>query len=173
MRYRASWPITTFALAMLIGGSAGAQQSMATGRPMDVTFTDSLKWNPVAPPGFEQGLEMAVVSGDPSVAGQPYVLRLRFPSDYRFPAHWHPVAENLTVLEGRFLIAPGEQRDDSKLKTYRPGDFLHFAAKHPHFGSVRGATTLTHARGPTRPRVRSGSGARRPRTAEQCGGVSR
>ena len=149
MRYRASWLIAPFALVMLVGATANAQQTMANGGPMDAMLTDSLKWSPIAPPGFDKGLEMAVVSGDPSVGGQPYVLRLRFPNDYRFPAHWHPVIENLTVLEGRFMIAPGEHRDDSKLKTYRPGDFLRFAAKHPHFGGVRGATTVQlHGVGP-------------------------
>ena len=148
MRYRASWLVAPVALAML-GGATARAQSVANGGPMDVALTDSLKWGPIAPPGFEKGMEIAVVSGDPSVAGQPYVLRLRFPTDYRFPAHWHPVVENLTVLEGRFLLAAGERPDDSKLKTYRPGDFLHLAAKHPHYGGARGATTVQlHGVGP-------------------------
>jgi quercetin dioxygenase-like cupin family protein len=149
MRYRASWLAVALTLAVCVAPAAAQQPAMAKDGPMMVSLTDSLKWSPIMPPGFEKGVEMAVVSGDPSAAGEPYVLRLRFPANYRFPAHWHPVAENVTVLEGRFLVAMGERPDDSQLKTYRPGDFMKLEAKHPHYGGARGATTIQlHGNGP-------------------------
>lgn len=146
MTCRAWWLPAACGLTVLAASPGGAQQQAT---PMVVTWTDSLKWSPITPAGFEKGTEIAVVSGDPSVAGQPYVLRLRFPSGYRFPPHWHPVVENVTVLEGRFLVAMGERADESQLKTYRAGDFLRIEGKHPHFGGAGGPTTVQlHGTGP-------------------------
>jgi quercetin dioxygenase-like cupin family protein len=62
----------------------------------------ALQWAPIQPEGFAPGMEIAVLSGDPAVADQTYTIRLRFKDGYRFPAHYHPKTENLTVLRGRF-----------------------------------------------------------------------
>ena len=115
-----------------------------------LTAAAGLQWAPIAPPGFDKGMEIAVVRGDPSKAGEPYVIRLRFPAGYRFPAHWHPVPENLTVLEGEFLLAMGEKLDESQLgQVYRPGDFIYAEPKKPHFGGARVPTTIQlHGLGP-------------------------
>jgi len=37
-----------------------------------------------APPGFDPGMKLAVLSGDPGAKG-PYVVRLQFPAGYSFP----------------------------------------------------------------------------------------
>ena len=115
-----------------------------------LTAAAGLQWAPITPPGFDEGTEIAVVRGDPAKAGEPYVLRLRFPAGYRFPAHWHPVAENLTVLEGEFLLAMGEKLDESQLgQVYRPGDFIYAEPKKPHYGGARVPTTIQlHGVGP-------------------------
>jgi hypothetical protein len=65
---------------------------------MIVAHPDSLKWGP-APPVLPKGAEIAVVTGDPSKAGS-YVIRVKVPTNYQIPAHWHSQAENLTVLSG-------------------------------------------------------------------------
>lgn len=110
----------------------------------------ALTWAPITPPGFDAGMQIAVVRGDPGVVDGPYVIRLSFPAGYRFPAHWHPVTENLTVLEGEFLLAMGEKADESKLTTvYRPGDFIFAEPKMPHFGGARVHTVIQlHGVGP-------------------------
>lgn len=109
----------------------------------------ALEWSPIQPPGFDAGMEIAVVHGDPAAAGQPYVVRLRFSDGYRFPPHYHPVAENVTVIEGTFLLAMGEKTNESMLARYQPGDYLFIDARHPHFGGAMGRTVIQlHGQGP-------------------------
>jgi quercetin dioxygenase-like cupin family protein len=108
-----------------------------------------LTWEPIAPPGFDPGMEIAVVRGDPSAEGEPYALRLRFPDGYRFPPHWHPVDENVTVLEGTFLLAMGERADEGQLRRYAAGDYLFIEGRHPHYGGASGRTVIQlHGLGP-------------------------
>ena len=93
-------------------------------------------------------MRMAVVSGDPGAAA-PYVLRLSFPAGYKFPAHWHPRPENLTMLSGTLELGMGDTRDETKLKRYTAGDFLWIDARHPHFGGAVGETVVQlHGTGP-------------------------
>lgn len=150
-----SFRITPLAACVLAVACATPVTPPQTGTPAPAhppfmqQAAGALSWNPIQPPGFDAGMEIAVVHGNPSVAGQPYVIRLRFRDGYRFPPHWHPVSESLTVLEGRFLLAMGERTDESRLQTYVPGDFLYIEGRHPHFGGATGSTTIQlHGTGP-------------------------
>lgn len=108
-----------------------------------------LEFNDIEVPGFLPGVQIAPVHGDPSVADQPYTLRLAFPDGYAFPPHWHPRAENVTVLEGTFRLAMGSEFDEGALDTYEPGDYLFIDAENPHFGQVEGRTVVQlHGVGP-------------------------
>jgi len=123
-------------------GQASATEEMRT------VAAKAITWSDANVPGFAPGMKMAVIQGNPAEAG-PYTLRLSFPSGYRFPAHWHPMAENLTVLSGTFQLATGDRVDDSKLKVYAAGDYVFMPATMPHFGSVRGLTVVQlHGEGP-------------------------
>src|SRR5262245_17605401 len=59
----------------------------------------ALKWMP-PPPGLPAGSQMAVLIGDPSKPGVPYVFRAKLPDGYKVPPHWHSIDENVTVLSG-------------------------------------------------------------------------
>src|SRR5437588_6913201 len=61
-----------------------------------------LTWNDFPRPGFDPGMKLAVLHGDPGKSGS-YTIRLQLPAGYKFPLHWHPSAENLTVVSGTFL----------------------------------------------------------------------
>ena len=76
--------------------AAGAA-SMSAGQH-DSKGDDNLNWGP-APPIFPKGAEFAVVQGDPSVAGEIFTVRLRFPNGYIIPPHRHPTAHG---AGGRF-----------------------------------------------------------------------
>jgi len=93
-------------------------------------------------PGFDPGMKIAVIHGDPTGAQGDYTIRLSFPDGYRFPPHWHPVPEHLTVVSGTFLLAMGETADESVLERYEPGDFLYIPAEDPHFGGAEGETVI-------------------------------
>lgn len=133
---------------LAVPGTAVAQDGLSTPAMTEVTAAE-LAWSDIEVSGFLPGLKISPIYGDPSVADKPYTLRLLFPDGYRFPPHWHPRAENVTVLEGTFRLAMGEEFDDGALKTYRPGDYLFIAAENAHFGAVKGRTILQlHGTGP-------------------------
>ena len=115
---------------------------------MHATPAASVEWAPIQPPGFDPGMEIAVIHGNPDAADQPYTLRLRLPDGYRFPAHYHPRAENVTVLSGTFLLAMGARPADSPT-AYAPGSYLYIPPEKPHYGGARGATVIQlHGVGP-------------------------
>ena len=103
---------------------------------------EKITFAPIEVPGFKPGLTIAVVHGDPNATSGMYVIRLQFPSGYTFPAHWHPNAENLTVLSGEFQLGMGEKEDASKVVSYKPGTFMYVPGKMPHFGGAKGLTVV-------------------------------
>jgi uncharacterized protein (TIGR02246 family) len=110
----------------------------------------ALAWSDFMPAGFDPGIKLAVLQGDPAAKG-PYVIRLMFPAGYRFPVHWHPGIENLTVVSGPFQLAMGNTADWNTLKTYAPGDFIYVPPRHAHFGgsAASGASVIQlHGEGP-------------------------
>jgi hypothetical protein len=143
--------VLAVALAAPAFAVAQGQPGMANVAPMDMQYTSaaSIVWSEANIPGFDRGMKLAVISGKPDSANAPYTLRLSFPDGYRFPPHWHPMAENLTVLSGTLLLAMGERAEEAKLKPYATGDFLSIDGKKPHFGGARGATVIQlHGMGP-------------------------
>jgi uncharacterized protein (TIGR02246 family) len=114
----------------------------------EMSGESGLKWVDLSIPGFDPGVKMAVVHGNPAGTGD-YTLRLQFPDGYKFPAHWHPGAEHLTVLSGTFLLAMGTSGDWNAVQTYAPGAFIYAPARHPHYGGARGVTVVQlHGEGP-------------------------
>src|SRR5215469_12095303 len=73
--------------------------SQSAGTSHQLVRTGELKWEP----SF-MGCEHANVLGDPAAEGKPFVLRIRCPDGAKVPPHWHPTDENITVLEGTFMI---------------------------------------------------------------------
>ncbi len=137
--------IRIFVVAALLVVSATAWAQMPH---MQHTANSKLVWNDLVVPGFAPGTKVAAVSGDPSVADQPYTLRLKFPDGYRFPAHFHPRAENLTVLSGSFLLEMGP-KETGTFVTYAPGDFIMMPPTVPHSGGAKGETIIQlHGVGP-------------------------
>jgi hypothetical protein len=106
-------------------------------------------WGP-APAVFPAGAEMALLQGDPSVAGEIFTVRLRFPNGYVLPAHWHPTDEHVTVIEGTLLLGMGDHFDrDAFLPPLRAGGFVTAPARMNHFVMARGRTVVqVHAMGP-------------------------
>lgn len=135
--------------AAAFGQAAQEAQEMADEeRTTTMVMADDLEFEPIEVPGFDSGMQIAGVVGDFTAEG-PYVLRLSFPDGYRFPAHYHPMDENLTVLSGTLLLAMGENEDEESLAEYSPGDFINIPAEHPHFGGASGYTVIQlHGMGP-------------------------
>lgn len=103
---------------------------------------NKVAFEPIEVPGFQSGMKIAVINGDPNAESGMYVIRLQFPDGYTFPPHWHPMAENLTVLSGTLILGMGDKADDSALATYSPGAFMSIPGKMAHFGGAKGATVI-------------------------------
>jgi quercetin dioxygenase-like cupin family protein len=130
---------------------AGTQPAMAMAPEDDMMMAApaaGLQFGPIQPEGWDPGLTVAAVHGDPSKPDLPYVIRLRLPDGYHFPPHYHPNTENLTVLKGTFMLENGDVASES-MKTYQPGDFLYLPGMQPHYGAVKGDTEVQlHGIGP-------------------------
>jgi uncharacterized RmlC-like cupin family protein len=144
MRIRVAVTIGMVSLMLMVGAVAWihAQQAATDPAAHLILAPDQVKYAPIEIPGFASGVKIAAIHGDPNAESGMYVIRLQFPANYRFPAHWHPNAENLTVLSGDFLLGMGEQEDRAKMMSYKPGTFMYIPPKMPHFGGVKAATVI-------------------------------
>lgn len=100
------------------------------------------------PGSLPRGVKFAVIEGDPSQAG-PFTMRLRFPADYRIPAHSHPAIEHVTVLSGVFGIGMGDELNTSKGRAMPEGSFIVMPVGHNHFAWTEAETVVQlHGIGP-------------------------
>ena len=135
-----------FALALFLPAAGSAQVKQERARPEPATHSvvtaGAVAFTPLDIPGFPTGTKIAVLHGDPNAASGDYTIRLSFPDGYQFPAHWHPGAEHLTVLEGSLMIGMGNKADIGKEESYAPGTFIYFPGRMSHFGGAKGATVI-------------------------------
>jgi ChrR Cupin-like domain len=97
-----------------------------------VVPADKVQWGP-APPALPAGAQIAVLEGNPAEKGA-VTLRLRLPANYNIPAHWHSMAERVTVLSGTFHVGMGDKLDRQASQTLEPGGFVLLPAMMHHFG---------------------------------------
>ena len=109
--------------------------------PMPMLTPGDIKWGD-APAIFPKGAKMAVLYGDPSKAGELFIVRLKVPAGYKIPAHWHPTDENVTVISGTFNMGMGDKLDAAKSKAFPAGSFVVAPAKVNHFAFAKGAAIV-------------------------------
>jgi mannose-6-phosphate isomerase-like protein (cupin superfamily) len=134
--------LLTIALPAAAFAQGSAPAAPGEGGPHDFKGNDAIGFTPFEIPGFDSGIQLAVIHGDPMAAAGDYTIRLLFPDGYRFPAHHHPNAEHLTVLTGTFLIAMGTDENPDVLEEYAPGSFLYFPPGEDHYGGATGQTVI-------------------------------
>jgi len=109
-----------------------------------IVSPSDVSWKTLRP-----GAEIAVVSGDPSKEGSPFVIRMRYHGKARIPPHWHPGDEHLTVLSGTFRIGMGERADPKATTALSPGAYVLVPAKMPHYARTDSdALIQVHGIGP-------------------------
>ena len=143
------WRVATDATVSSTPLPAPAPAEVATSMDTpDMQFAPAsgIVWTDFSTPGFDPGVKIAVLHGNPAAKGD-YVLRLRFPAEYKFPVHWHPGGEHLTVLWGTFMLGMGSTNDWTTVRTYSPGDFLYIPARHSHFGGAGRSVTVIQLNG--------------------------
>lgn len=84
----------------------------------------TLTWKPLE--GIPQGVEVAVLNGNPSTGASEVALRL--PAGYLFPHHSHTSPEVLFWSEGKFTYIA----DDGNKQTLEPGSYLNLPSGTKH-----------------------------------------
>jgi quercetin dioxygenase-like cupin family protein len=67
-------------------------------------------------------------------------MRVSFPDGYRIAPHFHPAAEQVTVLQGTYRWGIGEKFDAAALKSLPAGSFAVMPPGAHHFVQVKGPT---------------------------------
>jgi hypothetical protein len=137
-------------LACFVGSVARSQDEAgrAGGAKHMVVRPGAIEWGP-APPALPPGSQLAVLVGDPSRPGAPYVLRVKLPDGYKVPPHWHPTDENITVLQGTLLVGNGERFDPAMVEAMPASSFVCMPKAMRHFAMAKGETIIqVHGIGP-------------------------
>jgi quercetin dioxygenase-like cupin family protein len=109
---------------------------------------DDVEWGP-ASPKLPPGAQFAVLVGDPSVPDELYVFRAKLPDGYSVPPHWHPMDENVTVIQGAFRLGFGERVNKSAMRELPAGSYVTLPKEMPHYNRAEGETILQfHGIGP-------------------------
>lgn len=138
-------PLPSLALALVAACAAPASAQSLPGHSM--MSPADLKWVDV--PSLPPGAKLAVLEG-PMNEAVPFTARLRFPANYRIPAHWHPAIEHVSVLSGTFYMGLGDVLDTSKAMAIQPGGFAVMHTKTPHYAFTTAEPTEVqlHGNGP-------------------------
>jgi quercetin dioxygenase-like cupin family protein len=72
--------------------------------------------------------DVELLYGDPEVAGQAFVMRIRELPGTVVPPHSHPVDEHITVVKGTWYFGLGERYEATALKELNTGSYA-FAPK--------------------------------------------
>lgn len=138
-------PTITFATVAFAAGLL-TSVPMALSQDHQMIKPADLKWTNV--PSLPPGAKIAVIEGKMSEA-QPFTVRLRFPANYRIPAHWHPAVERVTVLSGTFNMGTGDKLDEAKTMPLAVGSIAIMQPKTNHFAFTREETVVQlHGVGP-------------------------
>lgn len=119
--------------------TSGAKAKMAD--PF-IGTPDKIKWVQYSP-----GVEFGPVYGNCDKAGAPCVFQLRFADGGKFPPHWHPVDEHVTVLSGTFSAGMGDTYDEVKMVTLPAGSYVMMPKLMHHFAGAKGGTVLVQVHG--------------------------
>ncbi|MFL6726937.1 MAG: cupin domain-containing protein [Sphingomicrobium sp.] len=93
----------------------------------------AMKWMDASGAGLPAGAKMAVVSGDPSKAGD-FVIRAKFPANYAVPPHSHPGDETVRVVSaGQLSYGMGDKLDRANVGSLTKGYHVTMAAGMNHY----------------------------------------
>lgn len=141
MRHRSiNMLLLSFTAGLIFSCSAFAQQHV-------IQTLAETQWSD-APPMLPPGAKIAVLAGNP-MGNDLYTVRLKFPANYRIPAHTHPTDEHVAVLSGALTFGMGDKLQEKGGKTLDVGGFALMPAKKNHYAYTTGETIiLLYGQGP-------------------------
>lgn len=130
-------------------GPAGLDPRAAAGAQTGPTSTTNLIMDPnevrfsPAPNsmGFPNGIQISIVSGDPSKAGL-FSMLLKVPAGQVILGHWLSGDESIVCLRGTLQFGEGNTLDAEKLQTLNPGAVLHIPNQTDYFLEAKDLTII-------------------------------
>jgi quercetin dioxygenase-like cupin family protein len=131
--------LLTLALALAALGPTAAWAEDPAHADHIMLLPADLKWEDAG--AIPPGAKFALIEG-PLNEAVPFTYRVKFPADYKIPAHWHSAMEHVTVLSGTLNSGTGDKLDTTKTKALTPGSFEIMPAKINHFGWTSEETVI-------------------------------
>ena len=160
MRFRHRLVVyTTLVLAGSTVATTQKQPPPTRGASGDHIIVDpaSITWRPI-PPGWADGpppagyslgqSEVAIIDGDPTKEGVPFVIRFRSAPGTQLPPHWHPIDEHITILSGVWCVGMGDRFDEHACRDLPAGSYLVIPKGMSHFAVAKGSVVQLHGIGP-------------------------
>src|SRR5437867_436349 len=91
-----------FTATLALSVAYAVEQPAAAKKDHIMVMAKDVQWKD-GPPSLPPGAKVSVIEGDPAKEG-PFTMRLKFPANYKIPAHFHPGVEHITVIEGSFQM---------------------------------------------------------------------
>ena len=138
---RSTFAAAALALCLSVIGWPACAQTDAKGF---VRLTpDQAEWKDVP---NAHGVQMAVVSGDPSKPGL-YVIRVRFPPGIMSAPHWHPEDRHAVVLKGTWYTGTDESWDPDKTVPLKAGSYMKHPARAVHYDGAKDEEVIVQIAG--------------------------
>ncbi len=123
-----------------------------------IVAADEVTWQPIPrewfvgamPPGAQIRTEVAIIHGDPTKEGEPFVIRFKSPPNSVLPAHWHEFDENITILSGVWCVGMGDRVDPTKCQDLPAGSFILVPKQMHHWAVTKDSVVEVHGIGPFR-----------------------
>jgi quercetin dioxygenase-like cupin family protein len=140
-------PTIPFVVLALAAPAFAADAPAAAKKPgkaeaFSVNASD-IKWD-AAPPDLPKGAEMTVLHGDPTKKGV-FTARVKMPTGYKIPPHWHSRDEQLTVVAGSFVLHMGDTMDAPATTLAAVG--FHFLPAKSHHAAEASEETIVQIDG--------------------------
>ena len=104
---------------------------------------DEAQWKEV--PGGH-GVQMAVVSGDPTKAGV-YVIRVKFPPGIMSAPHFHPEDRHAVVLKGTWYTGTDDSWDPDRTVPLKAGSYMKHPAGAVHYDGAKDEEVIVQIAG--------------------------
>lgn len=113
--------------------------ALASGTAPTIVAPEQIQWMPGSGP--LKGAQVANLYGAPAKSG-PFVTRIRMPDGLKLAPHYHPVLENVTVLQGTLMVGVGDKMDTAKMIALPAGSFVAIPANVHHYAMAKGDTII-------------------------------
>ena len=157
MRLRNLVIAVTLVAASTVGSTKARSQAAPMVERHVMVAPEEITWQPIPPswadgpppPGYTLGhSEVAIIEGDPTKEGMPFVIRIRSTPGTQLPPHWHPIDENITVLSGVFCVGMGDRFDEHACRDMPAGSYIVMPKGMHHFAIAKGDVVQAHGVGP-------------------------